>query len=300
MPPPPSPFPPPPPHPARDEVYSDLAVNNGPNCLHGGARGFDRRMWSAAPFARGSGADAEAGVALTLRSPDGEEGFPGELLARATYSVSAAALTIAFEATASGGAPTVCNLANHAYWNLGGPGIAEADADAPSRAAARGARCGGATIATHRLRLGASRYTPVDPATMIPTGELLPVAGSPFDFTAPGGVPLGERLQVPRRALFRLAPLFPRALFSARAVVDATAAMDRRRDRASRSCGRRSVSTAAASPASTTTLWLTARAAPSPRPRPRPTPSRLWRRTRSRSSPRLEMTLLIWIGRLDH
>ena len=118
-------------------TFDGLAANNGPNCLHGGARGFDRHVWAARPYATG----AEAGVVFERESPDGEEGFPGALRVRATYSVrdlppepaapgapppppprARAELAMRFEAElAPGSAATIVNLANHAYWNLGGP-----------------------------------------------------------------------------------------------------------------------------------------------------------------------------------
>ncbi|MFI6204899.1 aldose epimerase family protein [Streptomyces sp. NPDC051041] len=127
-----------------------LARNNGPNSLHGGERGFDKRVWDAA--------EVEHGVRLTRVSPDGEEGFPGRLEVAATYTLDeAGALRIAYEAVTD--APTVVNLTNHSYFDLGGSGHA-----------------GG-----HELRLAASRLTPVD-ADLIPTGALQDVSGTRFDF----------------------------------------------------------------------------------------------------------------------
>ncbi|CQR64265.1 aldose epimerase family protein [Streptomyces leeuwenhoekii] len=127
-----------------------LARNNGPNCLHGGERGFDKRVWDVAPV--------EHGVRLSRVSPDGEEGFPGRLEVSATYTLDATgALRIAYEAVTD--APTVVSLTNHSYFRLDGPGAA-----------------GG-----HQLRLAASRYTPVD-ADLVPTGALEDVTGTRFDF----------------------------------------------------------------------------------------------------------------------
>ncbi|GAB2842063.1 galactose mutarotase [Streptomyces deserti] len=127
-----------------------LARNNGPNALHGGEHGFDKRVWDAAPV--------EHGVRLTRVSPDGEEGFPGRLDVAVTYTLDAAgALRIAYEAVTD--APTVVNLTSHGYFNLAGSGNA-----------------GG-----HELRIAASRYTPVD-ADLIPTGVLEDVSGTRFDF----------------------------------------------------------------------------------------------------------------------
>ncbi|MFJ4032079.1 aldose epimerase family protein [Streptomyces griseoluteus] len=129
-----------------------LARNNGPNSLHGGARGFDRYVWDAEPV--------EHGVRLSRVSPHGEEGFPGRLHVSATYTLQeSGALRIAYEAVTD--APTVVNLTNHSYWNLSGSGHA-----------------GG-----HELRLAASRYTPVDDG-LIPVGEPVDVTGSRFDFRA--------------------------------------------------------------------------------------------------------------------
>ncbi|WP_073951951.1 aldose epimerase family protein [Streptomyces kebangsaanensis] len=127
-----------------------LEQNEGTNSLHGGDRGFDKRLWEVAPV--------EHGIRLTRVSPHGEEGFPGRLEVTATYTLDASgALHIAYTAVTD--APTVVNLTNHSYWNLSGSGSA-----------------GG-----HELRLAASRYTPVG-ADLIPTGDLAEVAGTRFDF----------------------------------------------------------------------------------------------------------------------
>ncbi|MFE4549802.1 aldose epimerase family protein [Streptomyces sp. NPDC056785] len=133
-----------------DGVTYHLAQNNAPNSLHGGERGFDKRVWDAEPVGHG--------LRLTRVSPHGEEGFPGRLEVTVTYTLDAAgALRITYEAVTD--APTVVNLTNHSYWNLAGSGNA-----------------GG-----HELRLAASRLTPVD-ADLIPTGPLDPVDGTRFDF----------------------------------------------------------------------------------------------------------------------
>jgi aldose 1-epimerase len=133
-----------------DGLTYPLARNNAPNSLHGGERGFDKRVWEGTPV--------EHGVRLSRVSPDGEEGFPGRLEVSATYTLRAdGALRISYEAVAD--APTLVNLTNHSYINLAGSGNA-----------------GG-----HELRLAASRFTPVD-ADLIPTGELQEVAGTRFDF----------------------------------------------------------------------------------------------------------------------
>lgn len=134
-----------------------LAINNGPNALHGGPTGFMNRIWA-------SSADAADGkVVFTYRSADGEEGYPGNLDVTATYTWSDDnTLTLNLRATTD--APTVVNLTNHAYWNLEGH-------DSGS-------------IFDHELQLACSRWLPTDD-TLIPTGEIAPVAGTPMDFTAP-------------------------------------------------------------------------------------------------------------------
>ncbi|MEU6103810.1 aldose epimerase family protein [Streptomyces flaveolus] len=127
-----------------------LALNNGPNSLHGGERGFDKRVWDAEPVGHG--------VRLSRVSPHGEEGFPGRLEVSATYTLDeSGALRIAYEAVTD--APTVLNPTNHSYFNLSGSG-----------------HTGG-----HELRIAASRITPVD-ADLIPAGAPAEVAGTRFDF----------------------------------------------------------------------------------------------------------------------
>jgi aldose 1-epimerase len=143
---------------ALDGAAAALAANDGRHCLHGGPVGFDRRCW------QGEAID-ESAVELRLVSPDGDQGFPGRLEVRARYRLDGAALRLELRATCD--APTVVSLASHAYWNL---------------------EDGGATpILDHELTVAAGRYLPVD-AEGIPTGALLPVAGTPFDFRAPRAI----------------------------------------------------------------------------------------------------------------
>jgi aldose 1-epimerase len=133
-----------------------LTLNDPPNSEHGGEVGFDRRVWTI------DGTDITNGAALRLSlvSPDGDQGYPGELTVRLTYTLTNEdELRIDYAAMTS--AATVLNLSHHSYWNLAGAGAADA--------------------LQARLRVEADAYTPVD-AHMIPTGELRPVAGTAFDF----------------------------------------------------------------------------------------------------------------------
>jgi aldose 1-epimerase len=148
-----------------DGVTYQLKPNDGQNLLHGGARGFDKRLWSAAPFTR----SGNQGVRFTRVSPAAEEGFPGRLQVSVVYELSAAgALHCSF--TAETDAPTIVNLAQHAYFNLSGTAMPVLD---------------------HELTIAASRYTPVD-GNLIPTGTLAPVEGTPFDFRMPRRI--GDRI----------------------------------------------------------------------------------------------------------
>ncbi len=135
-----------------------LAVNNSPNALHGGLKGFDKVLWTATPVDGN-----EPALKLAYVSKDGEEGYPGNLSVEVTYTLQKDnALRIDYQATTD--KATVLNLTNHSYFNLTG------DADN--------------TILNHDLMLNADRFLPVDKG-LIPTGELKPVAGTVFDFTKP-------------------------------------------------------------------------------------------------------------------
>lgn len=137
-----------------------LATNNGPNHLHGGVRGFDKVVWKARRVR------SPRGPALELRhfSPDGDEGYPGNLYVIVVYTLADDnALCIDFTATTD--RATVCNLTHHSYFNLA---------------------CEGDVLG-HQVTIDAERFTPVD-STLIPTGELRPVAGTPFDFRKPTAI----------------------------------------------------------------------------------------------------------------
>ncbi len=135
-----------------------LTLNEKAASLHGGTAGFDKRVWRIVSLDSGPAAR----VVLALTSPAGDQGYPGKVEARVTYTLDdAGALMIDFDATSD--APTIVNMTNHALFNLAGEG---------SATGAMG----------HRLTIPAARYTPVN-AALIPTGELKPVAGGAFDFT---------------------------------------------------------------------------------------------------------------------
>jgi aldose 1-epimerase len=137
-----------------------LATNDGPNHLHGGAKGFDKVVWQIDSAKSGS----PASVVMSYTSPDGEEGYPGTLKVTATYSLSDKnELSIDYRATTD--KATIVNITNHSYFNLAG-------------------EAGTADVLGQRLTLAADAFTPVD-STLIPTGERKSVAGTPFDFRKP-------------------------------------------------------------------------------------------------------------------
>ena len=137
----------------------NIPLNNGPNTLHGGTVGFDKAIWKAV--------EIPGGVEFTHVSPDGDQGYPGTLTAHVKYTLTGDALKIDYTATTT--KDTVVNLTNHAYFNLGGEGTG--------------------LILPEEITIYADHYTPVD-SGLIPTGELAPVAGTPFDLRKP--TPIGK------------------------------------------------------------------------------------------------------------
>jgi aldose 1-epimerase len=138
-----------------------LPVNNGSNTLHGGIKGFDKVVWDADPLASG-----KIGVVFTYLSKDGEEGFPGNLKVKVTYTLTDAdELIVDYEATTDKATPI--NLTQHSYFNLAGEGSGD--------------------VLNHEVMLNADRFTPVD-SNLIPTGEVRSVKGTPLDFTTPARI----------------------------------------------------------------------------------------------------------------
>lgn len=142
-----------------DGTAVQLATNNGPNHLHGGINGFNRVVWAAEPFLTSFG----PGLRLRHTSPDHDEGYPGEVEATVVYTLTHDdELMIDFTATTT--APTAVNLTHHSYFNLDGPGLRD--------------------VLSHEIQILADRYLPTD-ETLIPTGELRDVKGTPFDLRLP-------------------------------------------------------------------------------------------------------------------
>ncbi len=140
-----------------------IPANNGPNALHGGPGGFDKALWEITEVAGGP----EPLVRFAHVSPDGDQGFPGELSVTATYTLTDGG-DLAIEYTATTDRPTIVNMTNHAYWNLAGEGAATGAMD-------------------HVLMIPAEHFLPTD-ATAIPTGEFVSVEGTPFDFRQPTAI----------------------------------------------------------------------------------------------------------------
>lgn len=150
-----------------------LDTNNGPNALHGGLKGFDKQVWHAESFKR----DSNVGVTLSYTSPDGDQGYPGALRASVTYTLTPAnELRIDYHATTDKATPI--NLTQHSYFNLAGAGKGD--------------------ILGHLMMINADRFTPID-STLIPTGVLAPVAGTPLDFRQPTAI--GARIAQPDQQL---------------------------------------------------------------------------------------------------
>ncbi len=142
-----------------------LAINNGPNSLHGGLKGFDKKVWSA----KIAKSEEGASVQFALKSPDGEEGYPGTLSVTVTYTLTNEnELKLEYSATTDKATPL--NLTNHSYFNLKGKG----------------------DVLKHEVQIFAAKYTPVDD-TMIPTGEIKSVQGTAFDFLTPRAI--GDRIE---------------------------------------------------------------------------------------------------------
>ena len=149
-----------------DGATYHLAVNNGPNSLHGGLKGFDKVIWHAEQFQNATG----VGVVLDYTSADMEEGYPGTLRTRVTYTLTNDdKLIVDYHATTDKATPL--NLTQHSYWNLAGDGSRD--------------------ILGHEMMINADAMTPVD-TNLIPTGEIASVAGTPFDFRTP--TPIGARI----------------------------------------------------------------------------------------------------------
>ena len=157
-----------------DGVVYTLPLNDGDNTLHGGVRGFNKRVWNAKDVSSSAGEALE----LTYLSKDGEEGFPGNLSVKVVYTLLANENALKIDYTATTDKDTVLNLTNHSYFNLAGQGNGD--------------------ILQHQLTLYASQITPVD-ATLIPTGALQDVHDTPFDFLQP--MAIGARINTDNEQL---------------------------------------------------------------------------------------------------
>jgi len=150
-----------------DGKQYQLPINDGPNSLHGGSKGFDKVNWAVTKVAK----SPQPSVTMQYISPDGDQGYPGKLTVTATYTLTDSdELSIDYRATTD--QPTIVNISNHTYWNLGGEGSGSVMDDV--------------------LTIPADHFTPVDP-TLIPTGEIRPVAGTDFDFRQ--GKPIGRDIR---------------------------------------------------------------------------------------------------------
>jgi aldose 1-epimerase len=159
------------------KVY-ELATNDGPNALHGGVRGFDKHLWTIDRVASGA---KSASATLTNTSPDGEEGYPGTMKVTATFTLTETnELEVTYRATSD--KPTIANITNHSYFNLGGVAAGHSATEA-------------------LVTIPAAHYTPVD-TTLIPTGEIRSVEGTPFDFRKPRRV--SERIRDGRDEQLRI------------------------------------------------------------------------------------------------
>ncbi len=155
-----------------DGVQYALPVNNGPNSLHGGVKGFDKQTWTVESA-------TNTQVALTYLSKDGEEGYPGNLSVRVVYTLTADN-ELRIEYTATTDKPTIVNLTNHSYFNLSGSGSGP--------------------IYDHIMTINAHKFTAID-GTLIPTGELALVEGTPLDFRQPKRIGAGIRSGHPQMVL---------------------------------------------------------------------------------------------------
>jgi aldose 1-epimerase len=147
---------------ALDGKTYQLAVNNGVNALHGGLKGFDKVVWDAKMVQT----DSTTGVTFSYVSPDGEEGYPGAVTVKVTYEVMNARNELVIDYEAYSDKATPINVTNHSYFNLAGPG---------------------GDILGHEMTIDADSMTPVD-TTLIPTGKIVNVTGTPFDFRTPTAI----------------------------------------------------------------------------------------------------------------